>query len=244
MENSIYNEDCIIGLSKIKDESIDLIITDPPYGVNYGEKSKFLSKMGKSRDKQITRDSCFADQHFQYHTLMLHLFRVLKNNSHLYIFCGDKQIRTYISIGLEIGFSKEQILVWKKPSPTFDMTFGLKFMENKEFIIFMHKGHKKLNTWSAERHLFRSVLEFESSKDTDYHSCAKPIRLIQHLIKLSSIEGDIILDPFAGSGNHLIAAKRLKRGFIGFEKENQYYQSILKRLEFENQQKTLNEMEG
>lgn len=228
--NKIHNMDCVEGLKQLDDNSIDLIITDPPYEVNYNEKSMQLEKLGKARTKQIERDASFVDQIYDYDLLAKEWYRILKDNTHIYIFCGDKQIIKWITSMNNVGFKNYQILVWLKDKSTFDMSYGHRFIENKEFILFFHKGYKKLNGYNIDRSSFRSVLKFNSSDDTDIHSCAKPINLIEFLTKLSSNEGDVCLDCFSGSGNHLIAFKNCNRRYIGFELSKEYTEAINKRL--------------
>lgn len=242
--NKVYNMDCIEGLKLIDNESVDLIITDPPYEVKYNEKSTALSNYQDSGyEKQKIRDASFKDQMPDYNIVAAELFRVLKKEAHCYIFCADTQIGKWQDVMTKAGFKMPQVLIWLKDNCTMDMTMGHKYIENKEIILFFHKGWKMLNGYEVERSKFRSVLEFERSMDTDFHGCAKPISLLMFLIKASSKENDLILDLFAGSGNHLIAAKRLNRRYLGFELSETYYQTIIKRLEFEKKQKKLCDME-
>lgn len=230
-ENAVYNMDCMDGLKLIASESVDLIITDPPYEVNYNNKSKELSKLGKARKKQIDRDASFVDKIPSYKDLAEEWFRVLKPDSHCYIFCGDRQIRYWHEALENAGFKPPQVLVWRKLNCTLDMTMGHKFPENKEFLLFFHKGWKKLNGYGIERKMFRSCMTFPASPDTKYHSCAKPMPLINFLLKLSSNEGDLVLDSFMGSGQTAIASKGLKRSFIGFELSEEYFKTINRRLQ-------------
>lgn len=235
--NKIYNMDCLEGMKQMEDNSVNLIVTDPPYEINYNEKSKHLEKLGKHRDKQIERDKTFVDVIVDYDALALEWFRLLKDNSHCYIFCGDKQIVKWSLALTKVGFKEPQILVWKKDITTFDMTMGHKFPENKEFILFFHKGWKKLNGYSIERKEFRSCLNFKSEGKTALHSCAKPERLISFLINLSSKPGDVVLDSFIGSGTTPYIAKNMERKYIGFELSEEYYNISLDRL---NQNKLQN----
>jgi site-specific DNA-methyltransferase (adenine-specific) len=236
--------DCLEGMRQLDDNSVDLIITDPPYEVNYNSKSSELEKLGKSRQKQIERDSSFVDVIVDYEALSLEFYRLLKNNTHIYLFCGDKQIVKWSLAMTKAGFKSPQILVWKKNKTTFDMTMGYKYPENKEFILFFQKGWRKLNGYSNERHKFRSVLNFDSSDDTDFHSCAKPINLLMFLVKASSDEGDLCLDAFSGGGNHVIAFKRLNRAFVGFELSPVYCETVNKRLLVEKTQVQLDGFGG
>lgn len=240
--NKIFQGDCVEVMKGLQNESVDLILTDPPYEVNYAEKSKHLAKIQGGYEKQMARDTSFVDAIVNYEVLAKEFFRLLKNDSHCYIFCGDRQIGTWQKVMVEAGFKNPQVLVWLKENATFDLTFGHKFLENKEFILFFHKGWKKLNTYGVERAQFRSVLEFKKSNNTDLHSCAKPIDLLYFLVKLSSNKGDVCFDPFMGSGNHIIAFKRLERQFIGCELSEVYFKNIEKRLQEESEQKKLLEV--
>jgi len=237
--NNVYNIDCLEGMKYLKDESVDSIITDPPYAVGYDKKSKHLAKMDKARGKQIERDKSFDDVNPEYELLSKEMFRVLKKDSHCFLFCSDKQISSWSDYMIKAGFKQPQILIWRKNKTTVDLSFGYRFPENKEIILFFQKGWKKLNGYNIERHLFRSVLDFPSDGNTEFHSCSKPLQLLMFICKLSTKPGDIILDMFSGSGNHLIAFKRLNRRFIGFETSPVYYKTIIKRLKFENSQTRL-----
>lgn len=238
-KNKVYNTDCLEGVKNIDSETVDLILTDPPYEVNYNAKSQHLEKIDKARSDQIERDKTFVDVVPDYEHLSAEMFRILKQDTHAYIFCSDRNLSKWIISMVNAGFKHPQILVWKKNRTTFDLTFGHKYPENKEFILFFHKGWKRLNGYNVERHDFRSVLNFDSSDDTPFHSCAKPINLLMFLVKASSQKGDLCIDLFAGSGNHLISFKRLERNFIGFELSDEYFKTINERLEEEEKQKSI-----
>lgn len=241
--NQVFNRDALAGMKEtLPAESIDLIITDPPYDVDYGQKSSFLAEMDKARDKQVERDSHFKDSFVDYDAFAIEWFRVLKPDTHCYLFCSDKQVGKWSDAMVKAGFKAPQILVWVKNKTTFDMTFGHKFPENKEFILFFQKGWRKLNGYDVERQLFRSTLYFDSNGDTEYHSCAKPTSLIMFLTKLSSEKGELCLDCFAGSGAHLISFLRTKRTFIGFEISPHYFSVIQKRLKEEKTQTSLEDL--
>ena len=231
MINQIINGDVNEFITQIADNKVDLILTDPPYEVDYNAKSKHLSKLGKPRDKQIQRDKHFVDKIINYDFLAEQFHRVLKDNKHAYVFCGDRQIPVWFQSMTKAGFKPPQILVWRKNKVTFDMTMGHKFPENKEFILFFHKGWGKLNGYKVERNKFRSCLDFKSDGKTELHSCAKPEKLIEYLIKLSSEKNDIIFDPFMGSGTTGVCAKRNNRKFIGFELSKEYCEKANLRIQ-------------
>ena len=228
--NKNHLGNCMDLIKEIPNEVIDMLLTDPPYDVDYDKKSTELEKLGKARSEQIERDQHYIEWNIDYNKLAKEFYRVLKKDSHYYIFCGSNQLHKWIPALLNAGFKNPQLLIWKKNFPTFDMTYGHRYQENKECILFTHKGWKKLNRRST------SVLNFASKHSHKYHSCEKPFNLLYHLIELSSNEGDIVLDTFSGSGNHLIASYRLKRRFMGIEMSVEYHEIIVKRLKFEMQQ--------
>jgi DNA modification methylase len=231
--------DCLEGCKQLDSETVDLIVTDPPYEVEYDKKSTHLSKIGKARRHQIERDSHFIDKMVDYNLLASEMFRILKKDSHCYIFCGTRQLVTWISCMTAAGFKHPQLLIWYKKTTTFDSTYGHQYQENKENLLFFQKGWRKLEGYKVERHEFRSVLRFDASLSNKYHPCEKPIRLISFLTKASSNSGDLCLDLFAGSGNHLIAFKREGRRFLGFETSRAYYDIVQSRLRAESEQKRL-----
>lgn len=110
-------------------------------------------------------------------------------------------------------------------------------MNQLEFILMLRKGAaKNVNDMGISNCLSCPNI---IGKGEQYHPTAKPVALMEVLIRQSSNEGDIVLDPFAGSGSTLIAAKRLNRRYIGFEIDKRYYDMAVKRLGTEPQQMSM-----
>ena len=229
-KNMVYNVDCIEGMKLLDDNSIDMVLTDPPFGVSYGDKSTEFEKMGKARQKQVDRDKHYIEFNVDYNEFSKQLYRIMKYNTHCYIFCSDKQIHKWIISMNNVGFSNYQTLVWAKNRRSFDLSAGHYFLESKEHILFFHKGFRLLERKRVNPKLFGSVLRFKNQQKNNFHPCERPFDLLYFLIELSSNEGDLILDCFSGSGNHLIASKHKNRSFIGFELSPYYYEIIKKRL--------------
>lgn len=221
--------DCLEGMKNLKSNLVDCILTDPPYEIDYNNRSKELAKLGKSSDKQIERDKSFVDKISSYSELANEFYRLLKHNSHCFIFCAGSQIGIWQNVMVEAGFKSPQVLVWKKNRTTFDMTNGYKFPVNNEFLLFFQKGWKKLNGYKISRNRFRSVLEFKRG-DTTFHSCSKPLDLLRFIIKLSTFKEDVVLDGFIGGGSTAVACKELGRDFIGFELSEEYCEVANNRL--------------
>ena len=235
--NKIYNMDCMDGLKELKDNSIDLIITDPPYEVNYMEKIKSINEAGRGTDKHITQ-SVDCGQAIDFNFLAASFYRLLKDNRDLYMFCTEKQISKIVPIFEKQGFKFCQLLVWIKPSSHIDATFGNKYMYQHELLLYFKKGWQKLNCSSNRSSVF---IEKSSNDRANYvHPTQKPTFILNKLILNSSKEWQVVLDPFAGSGNILLAARNNLRKYIGFEISEHYFNVINDRLMQESIPKLLN----
>ena len=205
---------CLGLIHSLPPESVNLILTDPPYGLNLD--------LSKRVDYLDTPDHVFD----LLRRLSDKLFQVLCFNSHLYMFCASQHFHITRNILLDAGFSvrSSPLIFLKGSSQHFDLS---DFMESYEMIVFAQKGTRTLNMASTD------VLGGEThvGSTSRFHPVQKPIEIMKSLIELSSLPGDLILDPFAGSATTLIAARELGRSSIGFELDPGYYSAGLMRLE-------------
>lgn len=131
----------------------------------------------------------------------------------------------------KVGFVFQNLLVWRKQNATPNKYY----MNQLEFILMLRKGAaKNVNDMGMSNCLTCPNIMGKGGKG--HHPTEKPVALMEQLIRQSTDEGDIVLDPFAGGGSTLIAAKRLKRHYIGFEIDKQYYDIACNRLYNEPQQ--------
>lgn len=239
--NQIYNMDCQDGIKLIKTETVDLILTDPPYSVDYLGKQEGLLSMKKLSQELVDSYKSYQEAEFDYKFLSKQFYRVLKNDTHCYIFCGHNQITKWIIPMEKAGFKFCQLLNWENNIPKFDLTRGHKYLENKEQILFFQKGWRRLEYHRNPKEMFRTSFYFPSTKTDDnrWHLCPRPYELLKMLILNSPNESDLILDCFSGSAEHLITAMKLKRNFIGFEISKEFYTKIQERLKNHKQQQRL-----
>lgn len=211
--NTIYNEDCLETMKRMHNSFVDCLITDPPYGMNY------QSGRRKQKHEVIKNDnnSEWID------TIISEMYRVLKENSHVYLFCNEYLIGRLLDQLKEVGFNTKRMLVWEKNNHTSGDLLG-DYANITEYILFAHKGTKKLN---GNRD--RNILKFDRI-NTNWHPTEKPVDLIAYLIKKSSQKGDLIYDPFLGSGTTAVACKSLGRNYIGSEISEKYYKIAEERL--------------
>jgi DNA modification methylase len=226
----IYNEDCLEGLKKIADKSIDLIVTDPPYefvasGNNYGGRGALGSK-GRAYHAELENAGLISG--FQREEIMRECIRVMKKLN-IYIWCSKEQIRWYLNF-FE-GYSME-LLTWHKLNPI--PTCCNKYLSDTEYLLlFRAKGAYLGGTFETKRKYFLQNTN-TADKDLWNHPTIKPLNIIQTLVINSSQEGDIVLDPFMGSGTTAIACIKEKRHYLGFEISKEYFDKACQRIEIEN----------
>ena len=195
--------DCLELMKEIPDKSIDLIVTDPPYGKK-ADKGTNGFGTSKNRRYQGGWDNQRPDKQ-----VFDEMFRISKN---LIIFGAN-----YFCDMLP--FSNHWIF-WDKKG---DISFKNPFAD----------GELIYTTFTSpiKRVVFKQQGFITDSKDKRYHPTQKPSELIQMLIEQYSKEGDIVLDPFLGSGTTAVACVNTNRHYIGFELDPQYYDIACKRLD-------------
>ncbi len=248
--NKIYHEDCLELLTKISNESIDCIVTDPPYII-----SKEGSKIGRNyqhyewkRESNIKQDFGKWDRDWltdkDYFDWVAEWFReccrTLKQGGWIYIFF-DKQRTGYFDLFFAPAndIKARTVYIWAKtnPAPSFRK---VNWVSATESIWVGSKGDSKLKNFKYQKEMHNYFLYPNSSAygETE-HPTEKPLSLITHLIQVNSNENETILDPFIGSGTTAIACIRTKRNYIGIEKDKGYYDIACKRIEKEREQLTI-----
>jgi DNA modification methylase len=199
-------------------ELFDLIVTDPPYNVDYTGKTKDALKI--ENDKK--NDSEFKE--FLYnHFVSIGLSS--KDGAVYYIFQPDKQIHNFVNAFIESGNKYSGLLVWKKDS----MVMSRGDYHSKHETITYGWKEGGAHGWFSDRKQV-SVLEFERPKRNEEHPTMKPIPLLAYLIANSSKSGDLVGDGFLGSGSTMVAAHQLKRKCYGMELDPKYCQVIVDRM--------------
>ena len=211
--------DCLEVMKLIPKKSIDLIVTDPPYGVGSNE----LNGINYKDNFYCVNDTSKC------------LFKILKQHSRAFIFVAQK---TYIDVvfGFQsAGFKLHQTLIWFRPNlagGTKKKTYD--FTSVYEQILNFHKGNppklKKVNGYNNFDVLKYAQPQSNFKKDKRYHIHQKPLDLIKHLILVSTNENDIVLDPFIGSGTTAIACEKLSRKWIGIEINPDYCEIAKERI--------------
>jgi len=231
--NTVYNLDCLEGLKKIDSESVDLIFTDPPY-FQYRAKNVKGLKNHKDVVTEFEFDAYKTEEEYlQFlENVLSECFRVSKVGGSGYLFCGDDFVSYINKIVEKVGFQFRKVIHWHKTNP-FPAIYTRKMYSNSmELIVHFSKGTPK--TWNhKEVNKMHNFIETPicMGKERKAHKTQKPLKVCIPFIEISSNEGDIVLDPFMGSGSTAVAAIETQRQFIGFERSIEYCKIIENRFE-------------
>ena len=236
---NIYNGDCLELMQLLDENSIDCIITDPPYGVSF--KNDFYD------DSQENVFSNVPNWFKEY-------YRILKPDCYLFMFVGVKTLHLWIQAGIDAGFEYKNILAtrsFNNGSHTPKNNFGFQFQPILLFSKGKGKDFNKVNfiptseEWLKDKrnknpkpftyeypNWIKTEWEFATEKraSKNLHPNEKNVNLIKFLIRLATKENDIVFDSFLGSGSTLKAAKETNRQGIGVEKDEYYFNLCIERL--------------
>lgn len=206
LEYSIQCIDCREGIKKLRNNSVDIILTDPPYG---------LRKTGIDNDDSLEL----------FYNILSDCYRVLKNDSFFVTFFSTKFLpKVFKNNPFEYFWD---IILYCPIGRVFSPIGITKFMS----CIIFKKGNPKMIKKGKDIFLDTSGKLLEPDEGFINHPTPKPKTFIREVLLMFSKEGDIVLDPFMGSGSTAIACKQTGRSFIGFEINNDYCKLALKRLE-------------
>lgn len=218
--------DCLELMKKIPNESIDLIVTDPPYKMNHSKGGCTNIGMKNKWQGNIKAGNTVMgfDTNIKFADWLPEIYRALKNGSHCYIFCNDKNIQELLNEATKYGFKESNILVWIKNNATPNRYY----MKNLEFILFLYKGSAKpINNMGS-----KCAIESRNINGKEkLHPTQKPIDLLELYISNSCLENEIVLDPFMGSGSTGVACVNTNRNFIGMELNENYFNIAKDRIE-------------
>ncbi len=209
-------------------ESIDLILTDPPYNLSQYS----TGNMQFSWRREINNDLAEWDKkEFHPEEVAEEFLRVLKPEGNIFAFTSYNLLGKWHQV-FDPLFDTFQFMVWHKTNPVPKIRRA-GFLNSCELIVCMwNKGHKWNFTRQNEMHNFIETpicMGKERLKDPK-HPTQKPLRVLKHIIKIASNPGDLVLDPFMGVGSSGVAALSLERNFLGMEIDEDYFQATRKRI--------------
>jgi site-specific DNA-methyltransferase (adenine-specific) len=199
----LHQGDAVCWLRGLPDASVDLIVTDPPY--ESLEKHRAIGTTTRLKHSKASSNDWFdIFPNDRFHELFVELYRVLKKNSHFYLYCDNETMFVAKPIAESVGFRFWKPLVWDKMK----IGMGYHYRARYEFILFFEKGKRKLNNLGVADII--QVPRIYRGYPTE-----KPVEVSEVLISQSTEPNEIVIDPFMGSGSTGIASVKLGRHFIG-----------------------------
>ena len=222
----LINGNCLDTLKNIPNESIDLIVTDPPYPTtsrgNAGNSGGMLQKDINKKGKVFTYNNINCKEYAP------EFYRLLKDGSHCYVMTNHINLIDMLNTFTDVGFHFIKSLIWNKGNKI----MGQYYMSQYEYILFFRKGKgKKINNCGTSDILSISNKKTKDKDGKNIHDTEKPVELMEVLVNNSSQENELVLDPFMGVGSTGIACIKNKRNFIGIEIDENYFNIAKERIE-------------
>ena len=216
----LYCDDCLNIMKQIENESIDLIVTDPPYLI------KYKTNRRKNKDHDFCSEILNDDNEQLIIDYIRECYRILKNNTAMYMFCNCDKVDFFKQELENAGFKIKNMIIWVKNNWTAG-DLKAQFGKQYEIIFLVNKGRKYFNgkritdVWMFDR----------ISGKKQLHQNQKPVDLLKQCILKHSDENDIIFDGFMGSGSTGVACIETNRKFIGVELDKKYFEIAKERIE-------------
>jgi site-specific DNA-methyltransferase (adenine-specific) len=223
---SLYNDDCLHILKSMGSESVDLLLTDPPYGINFQSGRQKID-----RKQSIAGNTSAEIRDFYFDPISndakLNLdwlkegYRVLKKDSAMYVFCHWKKWHLLYQECENIGFTVKNMIILNKSNHGSGDLKG-SYAPKHEILLFASKGKHKLNFPNKrDNDVWNVPVKFSGS--IKKHPNEKPASWIEKAIENSSGIDSLVLDPFMGAGTFGKLAVTMKRRFIGIEIDKHYF---------------------
>lgn len=225
-QGTLFNVDCMELLKSLPNESIDLIVTDPPYlttargsaGNSGGMLQKDINKKGQVFTHNNIDCSMYAPE----------FYRLLKDGSHCYVMTNHINLIKMLNTFTDCGFHFIKSLVWDKGNKI----MGQYYMSQFEYILFFRKGKGvKINNCGTADILSIPNKKTKDENGKNLHDTEKPVELMKILIENSTQENGIVIDPFVGVGSTALACIKSNRRFICCELDNKYCNIAKERIE-------------
>ena len=225
---NLQHGDCFELIKDIKDNSVALVVIDPPYEFStkyISNNSDNKSPLNKRKNKQAAELKLISSG-FDL-SILDELNRIMKKIN-IYIWCSKMQVSKILNY-YESKKCNVDILTWHKTNPA--PTCNNSYLSDTEYLIFAReKGVKMYGCYETKRKYYVTPTNTKVKK-LYKHPTIKPLHIIENLIINSSLENDIVLDCFMGSGTTGAACKKLNRKFIGIELDKDYFEIARNRIE-------------
>lgn len=236
--------DCIDGMQSIPANTIDLIVTDPPFAIEFKATKQNYNRTA-SRVMQGYNEIKQKDYYNFTVRWMEQAFRIIKESGSMYVFSGWNNLKDILNALDDVGFTTINHIIWKYQ---FGVVTSKKFVTSHYHCIYVCKNSKKRRFYPYSRFTKNQKtpegrsLHYKDKEDVwdikrEYWTGDKktptklPAELVRKILEYSSKEGDVVFDPFLGSGQVAMISKMMGRNYLGFEIVKKYHDFARKRLE-------------
>ena len=235
-EIKLYKGDCLVEMKKIEDNSVDLILTDPPYIIS---RETNFNKGGGNESKYGSLSMDFGEwdkKPLDIKFLIKEWYRILKDGGTLIVFYDIFKMQEIYDLALEYKLKQPRIGIWDK-SNTVPINAKINYLSNcREYFISFCKGKKGVFNSYYDKAFY--TYPIVGGEERTEHPTQKPLQLMCDIIKTNANENNVVLDCFMGSGTTGVAALKNNCDFIGIELDDKYFDIAQKRVEEElNKQK-------
>ncbi|MEO0147277.1 MAG: site-specific DNA-methyltransferase [candidate division WOR-3 bacterium] len=225
--DEIYCGDALQLMKDLPPEVIDLIVTDPPFAIDFKAKR---NNYNRTQDRVLEGYNEIPKEKYYDFTVnwMREAYRILKKTGSMYVFSGWTNLKDILNALDEVGFITINHLIWKYQFGVFTKR---KYVTSHYHILFVVKDEKKYKFNKIERYpedVWIINREYWTGKIKT--PTKLPVELVKKILLFSSDEGDIVFDPFLGSGTVAVVAKMLGRHYLGFEIVPEYYEFAKERI--------------
>ena len=226
--NKLLLGDSLEILKSMPDKSVDLIITDPPYDISATNGGGSVNKIKKLDKSLVDLVDANIDKGYDIETFNREFVRVMKDIN-IYIWCNKKQIPDYFNFYVNKLKCKFDIITWHKPNAL--PTYSNKYLSDTEYCLYFRKGkgHCFPENYEDAKTYYIAPINHKDKKEWK-HPTIKPLDITEKMVRNSSRPGELILDPFAGSGTTCLAAKNMGREYIGIEINPEYFDIAKERI--------------
>jgi site-specific DNA-methyltransferase (adenine-specific) len=242
--DTIHNMDCIDGMDLIDDETVDLVVTDPPFAIEFKARRANYNRT-HSRVIEGYNEIPQCEYYDFTRRWMRGVYRLLKASGSMYVFSGWNNLRDILNALDETGFITVNHIVWKYQ---FGVVTKRKYVTSHYHCLYVCKDERERKFFPFSRYGKQArdesgrSLHYKDKEDVwvikreywngDQKTPTKlPFEIVEKILMYSSEEGDVVLDPFLGSGQVAVVSRKLGRRYIGFEVVRDYYEFAKKRLD-------------
>lgn len=241
--DTIFNEDCVAGMQRLPADIVDLVITDPPFGIDFKAK-----RPNYNRKPNRVLDGYSEVSPLDYYAFtkswLTEVQRVLKPTGSAFIFSGWNNLKDILNALSDVGLETVNHIIWKYQ---FGVVTKRKFVTSHYHCLFVAKNDKQRSFHANSR--FSREDRTDDGKSARYRDMEDvwvikreywkgdiktptklPRELIEKILDYASVEGDLVLDPFVGSGQVTVVAQTRNRQYLGFEIVPEYFEFASKRL--------------